>query len=825
MTEETTSPTGASPCGEHPADRSTCGEQSCGERPCGERPPTVSLCMIVRDNESHIADCLESIIDHVCELVVVDTGSVDSTPRIIEEISKKHKKPLLLHYFTKRTHPECFLLDAPETFSNLKKGDAGKETVLPLGPYFGDDMLADYAEARQYGWTSAKGDFIMWIDSDDIVENPEKIPEIARKLVQEELDSAVLLYDYEQDEKGISLCQLYRTRIVRNELAQWNYPVHEALEPVGRAKIFKDVKIIHKSAQIFQKDPNRRRPANRNYKILAHKTHELTEAGEEVPTRFYFYLGNEARLFDTDLALEWFAKYTSTTEWNEERAVAHYTCGQILEGAGKLDEAYGEYAAASVVCPEKPEGFFGLSRIAYYLGDHKNTIRHHESGEIAVIKARDILHYNPLDRDYFPAICGGRAYLEIDPPNPKRALKIALRGLAKRPDDIHLLAIKQRAKKVIAKLYTTRKIVFYAGRGLEPWSPFSLNEGGIGGSETALVHMARELSNLGHNVEVYSDIDKEGYYDGVKYVHYDAIDLLCKDENAVPAVECDIFVSSRKLNVFEANIKAAKKILWLHDTTAGAAIPVVARNLSRADLILCVSKWHARLIRFNYPFYDPDRILATRNGIDPDLFREEPVKEGQRLIYSSSPDRGLSVAMLLFERIRKEVPEAEFHVYYGFHNIKKLAEKTDAQTGKSEALEHMRVLEEKAKNTPGVIYHGRVSQAEVAKAMLAAKVWFYPTWFEETSCITAMEAQAAECTPVTSKLAGLEESVHHGFLYGGDNMSPVYQDRIVKRAIWCLTHEKERSALARRGREEALKIHPWSKVAEEWNDLFARILS
>jgi glycosyltransferase involved in cell wall biosynthesis len=809
MMDETKNPIEANPTGANPTGAN----------------PTVSLCMIVRDNETHIANCLESVIDHVDELVIVDTGSVDNTRKIIKEISKRHKKPLLLLSFTKETRPECFLLDAPETFCDLKKGDAGKETTLPLGPYSGEEMLANYAEARQYGWIEAKCDFLMWIDSDDIVEKAEEIPVIVQRLIKEELDSAILLYDYEQDENDTSLCQLYRTRIVRNGLAKWNYPIHETLEPVGKARIFKEVKIIHKSAQIFRKNPNRQRPANRNYKILAHKTQKLMEAGEEIPTRFWFYLGNEARLFDTDLALEWFGKYTATTEWNEERAVAHYTSGQILEGAGKLDEAYGEYAAASVVCPEKPEGFFGLSRIAYYLGNHKDTIRHHESGEIATIKALDILHYNPLDRDYFPAICGGRAYLEADPPRPKRALKIALRGLKKKPDDIHLLAIKKRAKKLITRLYRPRKIVFYAGRGIEPWSPLSLNEEGIGGSETALVHMARELSNLGHSVEVYCDVNKEGYYDDVKYIHYDAIDLLPKNEDAPPAVECDIFVSSRKLNVFEANIKAAKKILWLHDTTAGPAIPVVARNLSRADLILCVSKWHARLVQFNYPFYDPDRILATQNGIDPLLFAEEPVKKGQRLIYSSSPDRGLSVAIALFEKIRKEIPEAELHVYYGFNNINKLAEKTDDQVGKTEATEHMRALEERAKHTDGIIYHGRVSQAEVAKAMLASKIWLYPTWFEETSCITAMEAQAAECTPITSKLAALEETVHQGFLCAGDSMSPVYQDMIVKRAIWCLTHEKERSALARKGREEALKIHPWARVAEEWDDLFARILS
>jgi len=41
--------------------------------------------MIVRDNEDYIARCLESVIDYVNEVVIVDTGSIDNTGKIIEE--------------------------------------------------------------------------------------------------------------------------------------------------------------------------------------------------------------------------------------------------------------------------------------------------------------------------------------------------------------------------------------------------------------------------------------------------------------------------------------------------------------------------------------------------------------------------------------------------------------------------------------------------------------------------------------------------------------------------------------------------------------------
>ena len=42
----------------------------------------ISLCMIVKNEESNLDECLARIVDYVDEIVIVDTGSEDKTKEI-----------------------------------------------------------------------------------------------------------------------------------------------------------------------------------------------------------------------------------------------------------------------------------------------------------------------------------------------------------------------------------------------------------------------------------------------------------------------------------------------------------------------------------------------------------------------------------------------------------------------------------------------------------------------------------------------------------------------------------------------------------------------
>ena len=52
-------------------------------------PQRLSLCMIMRDEEEHLARCLESVQGVVDEIVIVDTGSVDRSVEIAESFGAR----------------------------------------------------------------------------------------------------------------------------------------------------------------------------------------------------------------------------------------------------------------------------------------------------------------------------------------------------------------------------------------------------------------------------------------------------------------------------------------------------------------------------------------------------------------------------------------------------------------------------------------------------------------------------------------------------------------------------------------------------------------
>jgi glycosyltransferase involved in cell wall biosynthesis len=398
------------------------------------------------------------------------------------------------------------------------------------------------------------------------------------------------------------------------------------------------------------------------------------------------------------------------------------------------------------------------------------------------------------------------------PSNPNARQGSTLVSLFKELGEEDSLRAATRAKLAADKL----DIVCWTGPGWEEWNPADAIAHGLGGSELAAVYLMRELAKRGHRVRVIGHPgSKAGMYDGVEYIHF---------EDHAKTHQClkpDVLIVSRAPQAFLDGYEAKANFLWVHDIHVGEPVGRNMEGIMRADRIFCLSQWHKGFFLQEYPFLHPDTIIVTRNGIDPGRFAKEPVKQGKRLIWTSTPHRGVNQLLDLLPAIRAEVPETELHVYYGFTTWERIAH---ARSNHDELTQIAR-LKQRLTSTPGVTFHDRKGQQELADAFSASSVWAYPTWFTETSCITAMEAQAAGCVPVATKLAALGETVKHGILLEPPNTTPEYARDFVSNVVRLLRDEPARRQLADAGRAWALANLGWDRLAVEWETIFHKTIA
>ena len=167
---------------------------------------TISLCMIVKNEEKVLSRCLDSIANLVDEIIIVDTGSVDQTKEIAANYTSK---------------------------------------------IYSYPWIDDFSAARNYSFSKASMDYCMWMDADDILEDTEK--EKFLQLKQSlEIDTNIIMMKYNTsfDEAGVPAFSYFRERWIKNiPINRWIGEVHEVITPNGKV-IYSDIAISHKKESI-----------------------------------------------------------------------------------------------------------------------------------------------------------------------------------------------------------------------------------------------------------------------------------------------------------------------------------------------------------------------------------------------------------------------------------------------------------------------------------------------------------------------------------------------------------------------------------------------
>lgn len=351
----------------------------------------------------------------------------------------------------------------------------------------------------------------------------------------------------------------------------------------------------------------------------------------------------------------------------------------------------------------------------------------------------------------------------------------------------------------------------YTGPAWERWNAASLENEGLGGSETAAVYISRAFAKKGYRSLVFGDCkDREGTFEGVEYLDWSRFDRWADSSRM------DIFVSCRLPEVFGRPIQAEYKICLATDT----AFHTDDVHADRIDRFFAISPPHRDLLAARYRI-PPEKIFVTRCGVDLARFEGSAPRDRAKLVYTSAPNRGLDILLGLFPKIREAFTDATLHVFYGWNYLQEAARRGDR--GLAEFIQSTRG----SLKQPGVVFRGRVPLAELTKELLSSSLWAYPTHFHENFCISALEAMAAGVPVVTSDWAAMPSTVGDaGVLVPGDPRSREYQERFLQECLSMLGDRARWERHSAMGRERAM-LFPWSTIADEWleaidGDLAAR---
>jgi glycosyltransferase involved in cell wall biosynthesis len=103
--------------------------------------------------------------------------------------------------------------------------------------------------------------------------------------------------------------------------------------------------------------------------------------------------------------------------------------------------------------------------------------------------------------------------------------------------------------------------------------------------------------------------------------------------------------------------------------------------------------------------------------------------------------------------------------------------------------------------------------------MVDCKIMAYPNTFAETSCIAAMEAQAAGCVVVTSDLGALPETVGpNGVFISGKPGEESYDKHFIDECVFLMNHQVPWEIKARRA-FEWIQGNTWGRLAEQYIDI------
>lgn len=662
------------------------------------------------------------------------------------------------------------------------------------------------------------------------------------------------------------IIQHLRERLVRikgdyRKTWKWIGNIHETLIQQRETKKDenKEIEVLHIST-----GEKMRNALDRNTRILEHDIYE-TKGKDPRPL---YYLGKayfdlhtpEAHKKAKELILKYLSPeihQPNMSGWKEERCQAWEYLAEILREEGQKNNAIKALHNALMEYPQFPSTYFNLA-ISHMVKEDYDAARFWAIMGSKVPQSKTTLVSNPRDlesRAYEVIYNAGIKTNRVDEAwaameklkdlypndqainqqwqfiNETRDVRDQLKDYAHMVNYLIKTGQQDKVRPLLSaapyqiadnpylanlrhslfppKDWTDKEIAFYCGPQFTPWDATSIEQSGesfVGGSEEAVIYLTRELAKLGWKVVVYADPLKEGVHDGVEYLsHY----KFNQKDNF------NILVFWRAIGWVDMNCKANQIYLWCHDVQNPAEY--TQERVDKLTKIIVLSKAQ----RENVPDVPDSKFVISSNG----YFEHHP--NGQLLnnpkwcIWTSSYDRGLENLLNIWRDVKKEVPETELHIFYGWKLF------AHFYRGNPERMAWMRKMEDLMKQD-GITHHGRVSQPDLEDWIKKCGIWAYPSHFYEINCISAIKAQLWGAVPVTTDFAALKETVKYGKrvegeIYENFALSPKMLESYKKELITSLKDEAWQKAEREQMMPWAREKYSWAEIAKQWNTEFKNL--
>jgi predicted O-methyltransferase YrrM/GR25 family glycosyltransferase involved in LPS biosynthesis len=546
---------------------------------------------------------------------------------------------------------------------------------------------------------------------------------------------------------------------------------------------------------------------------------------EEYPDdpRHLFYLGQTYKMLENfEKAAEYYYKraFFKVDGFEQEKFDALFEFTRI--NIYQLNKPWRQFEKYYKMCiewqPTRPEGDYFLG-IHYFLEGNLNVAFDHfkKAHQIGFPSHQQYSLKPTINYLFIPYYLSSLSYQFKD---YKLGLEVCSLYLQKnKPEEqyysliidwykIYSLLVAMPSISLKAETFLKPIFCIVADGGFTKWSGSNILKSGVGGSETWVIEMARYISKHSNfEVIVFCNCENEEIFEQVKYIKLE------RYLETISTIKIEHCIISRFSEYIPATIEGHVENIYLilHDLQlSGNVIPIHPKIKN----IFCLTEWHKTHFLETFPQFT-NITNSLHYGIDFTNFLDEQTNKGRALckipysfIYSSFPNRGLSIVLKMWPRIVERYPQATLNIFTDVNN------KWANDFYPEELKEIREILEDyKIKYSKSIINHGWVSKKVLSDYWKQSSIWFYPCKFKETFCLTALEAALTKTLAITNGLASLQDTVgSRGITVLGDVLAPDWQENAFLQICLALDNPESISHLIEQNYAWA-KTHSWENQA------------